>query len=209
MEGVEPLGDDLHLLHIFYELGLRSLSLTHARVNAAAAGAVFEASGSPETGLTSFGRDWSTNASGSEFCSIWPTSIPPASKKSARCTNRPLIVSHSNVRRFYDIERNISDEQIQMIGARGGVIGISAMFVSPIKEEATLDRYIDHIAHVADLIGIDGVGIGFDFCEFLWEFKPAAEREPAGASCRGRILWPTSSGMRRPESDPKAQRAWF
>ena len=28
-----------------------------------------------------------------------------------------------------------------------------------------------------NLIGIDGVGIGFDFCEVLWRQMPVAERE--------------------------------
>jgi membrane dipeptidase len=92
-------------------------------------------------------------------------------------TTGPLIVSHSNARRFYDIERNISDEQIRMIGERGGVIGINAILVSPSKEESTIDRYVDHIEHVAGLIGIEGVGIGFDFCEMLWRQMPDAERE--------------------------------
>ena len=40
MEGAEPLGTDLNLLRIFYELGLRLLSLTHARSNAAGSGGV-------------------------------------------------------------------------------------------------------------------------------------------------------------------------
>ena len=31
MEGVEPLGTDLDLLRVFYELGVRSIGLTHAR----------------------------------------------------------------------------------------------------------------------------------------------------------------------------------
>jgi membrane dipeptidase len=92
-------------------------------------------------------------------------------------TTKPLIVSHSNARHIYDIERNISDEQIKMIGARGGVIGINAILVSPKKSEATLDRYVDHIEHVANLIGIEGVGIGFDFCEALFQQMPVAERE--------------------------------
>ena len=64
-----------------------------------------------------------------------------------------------------------------MIGQRGGVIGINAILVSPNKAEATLDRYVDHIEHVVDLIGIDGVGIGFDFCEFLWKQMSEAEKE--------------------------------
>jgi membrane dipeptidase len=96
-------------------------------------------------------------------------------------TARPLIVSHSNARRFHDVERNISDEQIRMIGGRGGVIGVNAILVSANEAEATLDRYVDHIEHIAGLIGIDGVAIGFDFCEFLWREMPAAQREAVEA----------------------------
>src|SRR5207237_5975803 len=91
-------------------------------------------------------------------------------------TTKPLIVSHTNPRHFYNVERQISDEQIKMIGARGGVIGINASLVSPKKEESTLDGYADHIEYVANLIGIDGVGLGFDFCEFLFQQMPEAER---------------------------------
>jgi membrane dipeptidase len=54
MEGVEPLGTDLNMLRIFYELGLRLIGLTHVRTNAAAHGGVFAASGSSPQGLTGF-----------------------------------------------------------------------------------------------------------------------------------------------------------
>src|SRR5213082_1763837 len=57
MEGVEPLGDDLNLLRAFYELGLRSVGLTHARRNAAGSGGIFKQSSSPRDGLTNFVRD--------------------------------------------------------------------------------------------------------------------------------------------------------
>src|SRR5262249_42361879 len=57
MEGVEPLGDDLNLLRVFHELGVRAICLTHVRRNAAGSGGIFSASGSPRDGLTAFGRD--------------------------------------------------------------------------------------------------------------------------------------------------------
>src|SRR6266571_700517 len=57
MEGVEPLGSDLNQLRVFYELGVRSIGLTHARTNAAGHGGIFAASGSSPEGLTAFGRD--------------------------------------------------------------------------------------------------------------------------------------------------------
>ncbi|MFL6541209.1 MAG: membrane dipeptidase, partial [Chthoniobacterales bacterium] len=52
----------------------------------------------------------------------------------------------------------------------------NAILVSPTPDGATLDRYVDHIEHIASLIGIEGVGIGFDFCEFLFARMPAEER---------------------------------
>jgi membrane dipeptidase len=177
MEGAEPLGDDLNLLAIFHELGLRAISLTHARENAAAAGGIFAASGSPARGLTTFGRDLVRECERLGILLDLAHINPVGFEEICSLTTKPLIVSHTNARRFYDIERNISDEQIKMIGARGGVIGINAILVSAKKEEATLDRYVDHIEHVASLIGIDGVGIGFDFCEFLWRQMPVEKRE--------------------------------
>src|SRR5206468_392407 len=57
MEGAEPLGTDLELLRVFYELGVRAIGLTHARRNAAGDGGVFASTGSSRDGLTGFGRD--------------------------------------------------------------------------------------------------------------------------------------------------------
>src|SRR2546427_7090735 len=57
MEGVEPLGEDLNLLRAFYELGVRSVGLTHARRNAAGSGGIFKPNGLPRDRLTNFGRD--------------------------------------------------------------------------------------------------------------------------------------------------------
>src|SRR3954452_4453601 len=51
MEGAEPLGTDLDLLRVFYELGVRSMGLTHARSNAAGHGGTFAATGSSPEGL--------------------------------------------------------------------------------------------------------------------------------------------------------------
>ncbi len=175
MEGAEPLGDDPLLLRVFYQLGLRALLLTHVRENAAGAGGIFASSGSPAYGLTDFGRELVKECERLGVILDLAHINPAGFEEVCALTTGPLIVSHTNARHYHDIERNISDDQIKMIGARGGVIGINAILVSAKKEEATLDRYVDHIEHVANLIGIDGVGIGFDFCEFLWRLIPPAE----------------------------------
>jgi membrane dipeptidase len=180
MEGAEPLGSDLDLLRVFYELGVRSLGLTHVRRNAAGDGALFAANGSPRDGLTSFGRDLVRECERLGMMIDLAHLSPAGFNEVFELTTKPLIVSHTNARRYYDIERNISDEQIKMIGQRGGVIGINAVLVSARKEEATIDRFIDHIEHVRDLIGVDGVALGFDFLEFIsrqWSKAEQAEFE--------------------------------
>ena len=172
MEGVEPLGDDLNLLRVFHQLGVRMIGLTHARRNAAGSGGIFAASGSSSDGLTAFGRELVQECERLGVIIDLAHINPKGFEEIVDLTKKPLVVSHTNARRFYDIERNISDEQIKIIGQRGGVVGVNAILVSPKPEESTIDHYIDHIQHVITLVGIDGVGIGFDFCEYLFQQLP-------------------------------------
>ncbi|PWT80460.1 MAG: hypothetical protein C5B58_11615 [Acidobacteria bacterium] len=177
MEGVEPLGEYLDLLRAFYEFGVRSVGLTHARRNAAGSGGIFKPSGSPRDGLTNFGRDVVCESEALGIIVDLAHINPAGFDEILSITKKSPIVSHTNVRRYYDIERNISDDQIKMIGERRGVIGINSVLVSPKEEESTLDRYVDHIEYVANLIGTDCVGIGFDFFEFIYRQWPESRQK--------------------------------
>lgn len=181
MEGAEPLGTDLDLLRIFYELGVRAIGLTHARSNAAGHGGIFASSGSSQQGLTEFGRDLVRECEALGMIIDLAHINPAGFNDVLSITTNSPIVSHTNVRRYYDIERNISDDQIKMIGERHGVIGVNSVLVSPKKEETTLDHYIDHIEHIADLIGIDGVAVGFDFFEFIYRQWPESRQKELAA----------------------------
>jgi membrane dipeptidase len=181
MEGIEPLGTDLNQLRVFYELGVRSIGLTHARTNAAGHGGIFAASGSPRDGLTAFGREVARECEALGIIIDVAHINPAGFEEILSITTRPPIVSHTNVRRYYDIERNVSDEQIKMIGERRGVIGVNSILVSPSEEGSTMDRYIDHIEHIANLIGVDGVGIGFDFFEFIYRQWPESRQKELAA----------------------------
>ena len=181
MEGVEPLGTDLNQLRVFYELGVRSIGLTHARTNAAGHGGVFAASGSSTEGLTAFGREVVQECETLGVIIDLAHINPAGFEEILSITTKPPIVSHTNVRRYYDIERNISDKQIKMIGERRGVIGANSILVSPRQEESTLDHYIDHIEYIANLTGIDSVGIGFDFFEFIYQQWPESRQKELAA----------------------------
>lgn len=182
MEGVEPLGNDINLLRVFYELGLRELSLTHSRRNWAGSGGIYHASGSSKDGLTGFGREIVGQCDRLGIIIDLAHINPAGFNDVLQLTGRPVIVSHSNPRRFFDIERNISDEQIKMVGERGGVIGLSVAMLGPSKDDMTLDNYVDQLEYVADLIGIDKVGLGFDFFESIFEALPQSVKDELNAA---------------------------
>ncbi len=176
MEGAEPVGTNLDNLRLFHERGVRLLGLTHARSNAAGHGGRFAASGSAPEGLTPFGREMVSQCEELGVIIDLAHINPAGFEEILQLTRRTPVVSHTNARRFYDIERNVSDEQIRMIGQRGGVIGVNTVLVSPAKEESTLEGYLDHVEHIVDLIGIGGVGIGFDFFEFIYRQWPEEQK---------------------------------
>jgi len=175
MEGVEPLGTDLNMLRVFYELGLRSVGLTHARRNMAGDGGVFAPSGSSRHGLSDFGRAVVAECRALgivlDLAHLNPAGVDEVLADAAG----PLIISHTTPRQFYDIERNSSDEHIRAVGRAGGVVGANAVLVSPRAEDSTLDRYADEIEYLVELAGVDGVGLGFDFFEFIQRRWSAAE----------------------------------
>ena len=87
-------------------------------------------------------------------------------------TNRPVLVSHIGAQAICPSPTNLSDERIRAIGANGGVIGME-MVKTEIRwkaqetgETVTFDDVVDHIDHIAGLIGIDHVGIGLDYDNF-------------------------------------------
>ena len=176
MEGVEPLGNDINLVRVFYELGVRSIGLTHVRRNMAGDGGVFAPQGSSPQGLTAFGkavvRECEVLGIIVDLAHLNPAGVDDV----LALATRPLILSHTNPRTFYDIERNSTDAQMQAVAQRGGVIGINSVLLSPHQDKATLDGFVDHVEYVMDLCGIDHVGIGFDFFEFIYQSMSPAEK---------------------------------
>jgi membrane dipeptidase len=78
-------------------------------------------------------------------------------------SSRPIAITHSNCRALAPHPRNKSDEAIRALAAKGGVMGITGvrMFVRA-EEPTNVGHVVDHIEHVARLVGVEHVGIGTD-----------------------------------------------
>ena len=86
-----------------------------------------------------------------------------------KLTDRPVMASHSNCRAIVPTDRQLSDEMIKAIVARGGVIGINFFdrFLIPPAEyksrRASLDDVVAHAQHICNLAGnANHVAIGTD-----------------------------------------------
>lgn len=86
------------------------------------------------------------------------------------CSTRPVAITHANPREFvgspvYGAGRLKTTEALKALAAHNGVIGLTPNRNMTKNGAATsLEEFGDMIAWVTDLVGIDTVGIGSDYC---------------------------------------------
>jgi membrane dipeptidase len=183
MEGGEPVQDGIESLRVFYELGVRVFGFTWNQRNLLAEGVGEERAGG---GLTELGREMVNEAnrlgvlldvSHLSIKSFWDMIV---------ASDAPIIASHSNAKALCGHRRNLDDDQIRALAAKGGVIGINgvAAFITDDPKQASLDKMLDHLDYIANLAGVEQVALGPDFVDYL-RVGPGSDSEesidyPAG-----------------------------
>lgn len=156
--------DDPSLLRILHRLGLRIAQLTYNERSSLGCGCLER----HDAGLTQLGRVCIREMNHLGLLVDLAHAGERTSLDVLDLSAAPVIVSHANVRALCDNPRNLTDAQIRALAARDGVVGITAY--SPFCEtkpgvRPTLNAVIDHMVYVADLVGVQHVGIGSDFFE--------------------------------------------
>jgi membrane dipeptidase len=160
LEGTPGIGIDVDLFAVFHRLGVRMASFTHWSRALLADGTADEETGSrlPNSGVRAL-------AELERLGILLDVShlAAPAVDHVLELATTTIVASHSSARALRDHHRNLSDEHLRAIAATGGVIGINVLpiFIDP--AQPTLDRVADHVDHVAEVAGIDHVGLGPDF----------------------------------------------
>ncbi len=165
MEDGRAIDYKLDNIKRFYDLGVRSCSLTWNGVNCL---------GNPNSkdpelmklGLTDFGKEAVqymqelgmlvdvSHLSDGGFYDV------------AAICKKPFIASHSNARALAPHQRNLTDDMLRLLGNAGGVTGIN--FCGPFlnsdaaSPESTAKRMAEHMMHIADVAGMDAVALGSD-----------------------------------------------
>ncbi|MEO1550319.1 MAG: dipeptidase [Pseudomonadota bacterium] len=170
MEGAEAIGPDLDALHLFYDMGLRSLGPVWSRETIFGLGVPMSFPGGPDIGkgLTELGKDLV------RLCDTLGILIDLSHLNEkgfddvAATSSAPLVATHSNAHALCNSPRNLTDRQLHMIRERQGMVGLNfATFY--LNQNGTSDptlgwevilRQLDHL--IAEL-GEDHVGLGSDF----------------------------------------------
>jgi membrane dipeptidase len=170
LEGAEAIDPALEALDFWYAAGLRSLGPVWSRPNAFGHGVQFRSPSSPDLGpgLTDAGRALVRSCaelgilidlSHLNEAGFWDV---------ARLDVGPLVASHSAAHRLCEASRNLTDPQLDAIGASGGLVGI--VFACPFLRsdfandpDTPLELIATHVRYVAERIGVAHVALGSDF----------------------------------------------
>jgi membrane dipeptidase len=137
MENGYPIQKDLSLLRLFYDMGIRYITLTHGGNNE-----ICDSSSAKEkrwSGLSPFGKKVvkEMNRLGImiDVSHISDDSFYDVLKYS----KKPVVASHSCCRALADVPRNMSDQMIKDLADSGGVIQIN--FYPPFLDKAYSDKF--------------------------------------------------------------------
>lgn len=139
IENSYSLGRDAANVQKFHRLGMRMLGLTHMRNNDLSDSST-DPKGAEWGGLSPFGRDVVAecnrlgvvvDASHASDDALWDL---------LEVSKTPVILSHSDCKAVCDHPRNIDDDLLRALAAKGGVIQINALPVSLVYTPETAPR---------------------------------------------------------------------
>ena len=147
--------DDLKL---FYDLGIRMLTLTWNNDNL-----IGGANGSKK-GLTAFGKEIIKKMNELGMIADLSHANEKTFFEACTCSEKPVVLSHSNSYTVCPHQRNITAEQFEEIKRLNGCVGINfyPTFLNN-KDSADIYDIVSHIEYFLSLGGENNISLGSDF----------------------------------------------
>ena len=160
IEGADVLEGRLRMLRVYHRLGVRMVGLVHSLRNLLADGVADDRT---KGGLSSYGIEvveelnrlgMVVDVSHLSDAGFWDV---------IENSKDPVVASHSNARSVCAHPRNMTDEMINALAERGGVMGINFAPDFVDKKKPSVETLVDHIDYIVDLVGPRHIGLGSDF----------------------------------------------
>jgi membrane dipeptidase len=156
-EGSHALDGELSNIDRLYNAGFRVMGLQHFFDNRLG-GSLHGNSGA---GLTDFGRQAVAAMLAKPIIIDVAHSSPAVVREVLAMSTAPVIVSHTGFQGHCQTPRNISDELMQAIAARGGIIGVG--YWDAAICEPSVAGIVSAIQYGIELVGEDHIALGSDY----------------------------------------------
>lgn len=160
-QNARPIGSTLERIETFWRLGVRTIQLTYNTRSYIGDG-VFE---DTDAGLSKFGRAAVMEMNRVGILIDLSHVGRRTSLDAIEVSEKPCVFTHSNPYALVPVPRNITDEQMRAVAAKGGVVGCSsfpALVWRGGAEPPTIDQFVECIDYTVGVVGIDHVSIGTD-----------------------------------------------
>ncbi|XP_029311672.1 dipeptidase 2 [Cottoperca gobio] len=166
VEGGHAIDSSLPALRMFYQIGVRSMSLTHTCNTpwAESSSKLHNVYQRQNNGLTNFGKAVVEEMNRLGMIvdlshSSWDTASAALNHSKA-----PVIFSHSSSFSICNHERNVPDWLLHDLKKKRGLIMVNlhSQFIS-CRDEANISRVADHFDHIKKMVGAESIGIGGDY----------------------------------------------
>lgn len=157
IEGAHALEGKLDNLEKAYEAGVRLIGPVHFFDNELGG----SAHGESGEGLTEFGKAVIRRMNELNMIIDLAHVSPKMFDDILEVSDKPVMVSHTGIRAVVNSPRNLSDEQIRKIAAKGGIIGIAFFDMAVGTDE--IKGIVASMKRVKNLVGVQHVALGSDY----------------------------------------------
>lgn len=187
VEGAFLLGEQVDVVRVLYDLGVRWMAFAYNRKNAFAYGC----HELDDLGLTSLGCYLVRTMDAIGMIKDCSHTGYRSAMDVFSLSTKPCIFSHSNPRALADHPRNVPDELMKALAQTGGVMGLTGVNLFMGTQSPTVEDVFKHVDYAVNLIGADHVGIGLDHAidvsYDLIEYIKDKTYWPAGFGYEGKI----------------------
>lgn len=162
MQTCTPIEDDLGLIEILHQLGIRLMQLSYNNQSLLATGC-YEA-GDP--GLTRFGHEAVAEMNRVGLVIDLSHTAERSSLEAIAASRRPVTISHANPAWWHRALRNKTDEVLRALVSKGGMLGLS-LYPHHLAggSDCRLEDFAAMAVECVSRYGADHVGIGSDLCQ--------------------------------------------
>jgi microsomal dipeptidase-like Zn-dependent dipeptidase len=161
-QNCSPIEDDISLVEIWHELGIRFMQLSYNNQSLLASGC-YEAE---DSGITRMGREVICEMNRVGLAIDMSHSGERSTLQAIGLSERPIAITHANPAFWHPINRNKSDTVLKALAETGGVIGFS-LYPHHLRggTACRVEEFCAMVAECAERFGVDHLAIGSDLCQ--------------------------------------------